>query len=84
MSDLRVLHEGEGKLCFILKTYAKTPIDMTEEKGNLSQVVPFSNHPKFHGRYIESRSTGMTRSGFMLITCPKVMFAVIQPFLEDE
>jgi hypothetical protein len=32
MSDLRVLHEGEGKLCFISKTYAKTPIDMTEGK----------------------------------------------------
>jgi hypothetical protein len=32
MSDLRVLHEGEGKLCFIFKTYAKTPIDMTEGK----------------------------------------------------
>jgi hypothetical protein len=50
----------------------------------MSQAVPFSNRPKFHGRYIKSRSTGMTRSGFMLITCPKVMFAVIQPFLENE
>jgi hypothetical protein len=50
----------------------------------MSQAVPFSNSPKFHGRHIESRSTGMTRNNFMLITCPKVMFAVIQPFLEDE
>jgi hypothetical protein len=32
MSDLRVLQEGEGKLCFIFKTYAKTPIDLIEEK----------------------------------------------------
>jgi hypothetical protein len=30
ISDLRVLQEGEGKLCFTFKTYAKTPIDLTE------------------------------------------------------
>jgi hypothetical protein len=29
ISDLRVLQE-EGKLCFIFKTYAKTPIDLTK------------------------------------------------------
>jgi hypothetical protein len=91
--DLKVSHIWviweyymKEKVSYVLfpKLMQKLQLTWLKEKGNLSQVVPFSNRPKFHGGHIESRSTGMTRSGFMLITCPKVMFAVIQPFLEDE
>ena len=54
------------------------------EDGDLFQVVPFFNHPKFHGRHFESCSACMTGNGFMLMTCPKVMSGVIHLFIEDE
>jgi hypothetical protein len=55
-----------------------------KEEGELFQAVPFFNHPKFHGRHIESHSASIARNVFMLMSCPKVMFTVIHPFFEDE
>ena len=44
-----------------------------KEDGDLFQEAPFFNRPKFHGRHFESCSTCITRNGFMLMSCPKVM-----------
>ena len=74
--------KGEGKLCFVFKNI-KMFLQLTwlKEDGDLFQAVPFFNRPKFHGRHF---SACMTRNGFMLMSCPKVMSWVIQPFIEDE
>jgi hypothetical protein len=64
--------------------YKKLQLTWLKEECDLFQAVPFFNHPKFHGRHIESYSTDMARNGFMLMSCSKVMITVIHPFLEDE
>ena len=78
--------KGEGKLCFVFKKNLKMFLQLTwlKEDGDLFQAVPFFNRLKFHGRHFESYSTCMTRNGFMLMSCPKVMYWVIHPFIEDE
>jgi len=80
MCDLRVLYGGEAKLCLFSKLMQKLQLTWLKKNGNLFQVVPFFNCQKFHGRHIESLKSGMARNSFMLITCPKVMFPVIQLF----
>ena len=66
--------KGEGKLCFVLKNLKIfLQLSWLKEDGDLFQVVPFFNHPKFHGRHFESCSACMTGNGFMLMSGPKVM-----------
>jgi hypothetical protein len=74
------------KVSYVLfsKLMQKLQLTWLKEEGDLFQVVPLFNHPKFHDRHIESRSASMAKNGFMLMSCPKVMFTVIYPFLEDE
>ena len=55
-----------------------------KEDGDLFQAVPFFNHPKFHVRYFESCRACMIGNSFVFMSCPKVMFKVIHPFIEDE
>ena len=42
-------------------------------KGVLFPALPLFNRPKFYGRHIESRSTGMTKKGPVLMSCLIVM-----------
>jgi hypothetical protein len=69
---------------FYFQNMQKLQLTWLKEEGELFQAVPFSNHSKFYGRHIKSRSASMARNGFMLMSCPKVIFTVIHPFLEDE
>jgi hypothetical protein len=55
-----------------------------KEDGDLVQAVLFFNRPKIYGRHIESCRACITRHGFMLMSCSKVMSGVIHPFIEDE
>jgi hypothetical protein len=64
--------------------WKKLQLTWLKEDGDLFQAIPFSNHPKFHGRHIESHSAGIARNSFILMSCSKVMFIVIHPFLEDK
>jgi hypothetical protein len=61
LSDLRVPHEVEGKLCFYFKYIQKYQVTGWKEKGAQFQAVPFFNCPKWYGRHFESRSTCMTK-----------------------
>jgi hypothetical protein len=44
-----------------------------KEDGDLVRAIPFFNSSKFHGRHFESCRACMTRNGFKLMSCPKVM-----------
>jgi hypothetical protein len=50
----------------------KLQLTWLKEEGDLFQVVPFFNHPKFHGRHNESHSASMARNGFMLMSYPRL------------
>jgi hypothetical protein len=65
--------KGEGKLCFVFKILNVSPIDLTNEDGDLVRAVSFFNLSKFHGRYFESCRACMTRNGLVLMSCPKVI-----------
>jgi len=59
----------KGKLSIPLQKNYKTPSDRAKGKENSISYYSILNFPKFYGRHLESRSTGMTwnKSGNVLV-----------------